>query len=70
MVLPILVKELREAARLETVRFQEGIALLDEAVLLDDVGLGAIELADRVLELALEVGDGLSSLEPSVNGTM
>ena len=51
--LPLLLEKLRQPAGLEAVRLEEGVALADEVVLLDDVGLCGVELADRFLELAL-----------------
>lgn len=60
--LPLLLEQLRQPAGLEAVRLEEGVTLADEVVLLDDVGLCGVELADRFLELALEVGDGLDTV--------
>jgi hypothetical protein len=44
------------------VRLEQGIALLDDAVFVGERRLGCVQVADRVLEVALEFCDGLGKL--------
>jgi hypothetical protein len=57
--LPFLIQHLAHLAQLEGVRLEQGVALLDDAVFVDERRLGRVEVADRVLEVALEFCDGL-----------
>jgi hypothetical protein len=43
------------------VGLEEGIALFDDAVFFDERRLGAVEVADRVFQVALEFCDRLNS---------
>lgn len=57
-----LVEQLRELPTVESVRLEEVVALLNDAVLLDDRCPSAVELADSLFEFALQLRDGLERL--------
>lgn len=55
----LFLEKLGKLATFQSVGLEQRVALLDDAILLDQRRLAGVEVPDCILQLALELGDGL-----------